>query len=1535
MPSPALRFRRLLAPLCLLAGCLSLGLPWLGSQEKGAQDGPPVVATLKGHSELVYSVAFSPDGKYLVTGSFDNTLKLWEVATGKEIKTFAGPGGHKKMVLSVSFSPDGQMVASGGADNTLKVWDVPVSTPQRSVPGGETATAVSPDGSKVAGGGKDGSVRIFNQADGKELFKLAGHQGPITGLSFNANGQVLVSAGTDGTVRFWNAANGQAIAVVGAHAGPVQGVVFSPGNQGVYSVGTQGLLKFWPVNPPGTKKLPDHGGDVTALALSNDGNQVITGGADKVVRHSQANGNQVRVLPGANAQVASVAIAANNSLIAAGTADNRLLLWNAPDGKPLADVPAHGGPVRSLAFHPNNAQLATAGEDGLVKFWALPFAPARVMNHPDGVLAAAVSGNGQKFVTGGADKIVRLWNPANLQVERQFAGHAVPVGAVAITANANLLASAGSDAIRLWNPADGKEVGLLVGHVGDVGSLDFHPSGNQLVSAGSDGTVKVWQLPLVPARIMTHPDQLTCVALSADGQRILTGGNDKVARLWNLTNGNKERDFGGAGLPLTSVALSGNNALAAAGSADKNLYVWNLGDGKQLQKVALPAPVQAVAISPDVKIVAAGLADGSIRLIGAGDGKEVKALTGHKGAVTDLAYSPKGDVLYSAGADQAVQVWNTNDGAAKARYAHAGPITGLGLTKDGTKLAAVSGKTVKVWTTADGKEAGSFTLPVDARGIAAAPDGSRFALACADKLTRIVDGSGKLLEAFAQDGPVHAVQFVDPKKVVAVGADKTARLWSSALVWQQHHAGPVRQAVFSAKGDMVVSGGDDKLVKVFNAADGKEVRSQPAHDAAVLAVALSADGTKLATLGADKTARLWNLTTKPGSPEAAKPLQQFALPAPAKALALHAAGTRLAVGTTEDKLNPVRLYDAALGSELQVLTDHAGPVQALQFLADGRTLLSAGLDKTARLLDGNVTAVLPAHKAAVVAAQFHANGTQLLTAGKDKVVHLWDVAKGTPLRSFGPFPEDVPQAAFSKDYNQVAVAVGKNAKVFNAADGKQIADLVHPGPVLAVSFNQDKSRLITGSADKATRVWEIATGKELEFFPQEGPVANLAVTPQNAVVHAAGKTTLVDTPSLQRLIEAEKGPLFAVTTTPNGSHVLTAGTEKVVRLWNAGNGNKEREFVGAGGVLKTIAVSKNNQLVAAAGDDPAVRVWYFNDAKQQGEVKVPGAVKVLTFSPNSQVLAAVCADKSLRTWMVPFNPGQPPPEDFLAPVQTFQAEQPATDLAFAPDNATLWTASPEKNLQAWKMASPTPTRNFGHPNNVDAVAFQPNGTLVASGGHDGKIRLYDLVKGNVVKEINAHTNKDALQIYCLAFTPDGKRLVSGGYDNSLKLWDVPGGNMVREFKAYKVKEFEKGHQDGVFSVAFSPDGNLLASGSGGLERVIKIWNVNDGQVVRDLANPEVKVAPKQPPHSHPGWVYNLRWTKNGKLVSIGDAPLNKGYLAVWNPLDGKLLYSRSLAMGSFFGLDVSPDGSLVAIGAGPRGRPNPMFNSAYLLKMPQ
>jgi WD40 repeat protein len=1511
-----------------------------GSGEKTAK--PDVV--FRGHSDAVYAVAFSPDGKSLVTASFDHTLKLWETATGREVKTYGGATGHTKQVISVAFNQDGSMIASGSTDNTLKVWDVPINAPIRSFKSSDAvqAVALSPDGLKLAIGGKDGSLHLVAPTDFKELVKFqTGHRGAITGVAFSANGLLLASVGLDRMLRFWNVANGQLLATIGAHTAGVNAVAINSNNTAAYTVADDGFLKFWSLPPVPPKTLPgaspgaNAGSRIRALAMTVDNNAFYAGGDDCTVRHFTVAGpKEVRSLTGPSSGVSSVATHPANAFIAAGTLDGKAFLWNNTDAKMVTSWLAHTGAIQSVQVHPQGQQLMTAGADGMVKFWALPPILPRTLTHPDVVLATAASSDGRKLFTGSADKLVRIWDTTKQAMEKQFAGHSAPVTAVAVSSNLQILASGSADnTIRLWNQATAKESDVVLAHAGPLTALSINAPGTQMLSASEDGTVKLWALPLVVPKLFTHSDQITSVVVTPDGGKILTGGNDKTVRLWNLTNGAKERDYPGPTLPILHVAVSNNGATIAAAAADKTVTLWNVGDAKLMHKLALPAVPQVVAFSSDSQSVFVGLTDNSIKQIKIADGKEIRTLPSqHKAEVVGLALSPKGDLLFSASADKMIQSWALPEGTPKGKFEHVAPIVAMALSKDGTRLAALSAKMVKVWNVADGKEVATLKVAADAKGISLSPDNTRILVAGSDKLARIYELDGTLRETLPHDGPVHGVAFVDSRRVVTAGADKLARLWTSSLLWQRQHPGPVRQAVFTPKGDLIVSAAD-KSIKLWNAADGKEVKSLT-NESPITHFGLSADAAKIATADADKNVRMWTVAD-------AKPGAAIVLPAAVQSLTLSPNGQRIAIGLTDGPNNVIRVHDVGLAKEIQVFADHTAALKSLQFLADGRTLVSASADKTARLLDVGVVSALAAHPAGPMFAQYHNTGAQLVTAGADRTVKLWDLAKANVLKTFGPVADPVSAIAFSRDFTKIGVAAGKKVLVWNIADSKEVVTLTHPEDVHSLSFSQDGARIATGAADKQTRLWEVATGKELQFFAQDDPVDAVIHLPNNLVISAAGKVARLDSVSIVRQVRADAGPVHGLALIPANTHVLTAGGDKTAKLWNLTTGVLERSFPGATAPLRSVAISKNSQLLAAGGADQVVRVYQFADAKEIGSLKIAGEVRAVSFTPNNLALVAASSAKTLQAVQVPFAPGQPQAKEFLNPAQSFTAADALSELVIAPDSSTIYSAGQDKAMHVWKLASPAPTRNFAYGTNVDAVAFQPNGTLLAGAGHDGKIRFYDLVKNVQVKEINAHIrlvqkNNVPQPVYSLTFSLDGKQLLSSSYDNSIKLWDVASGNMVREFKPYTLKDFEKGHQEPVYTAAFSPDGKFIASGSSGLERTIKIWSL-DGNVVRDLANPNYKTAPMFPPASHPGAVTNLRFTKDGKyLISVGDAPGNKGFLAFWDWQAGKMVSSETFQLGVFYGLALAPDEKSLAVTAGNRDRKfaSPDFNAAYLLKLP-
>ena len=1519
--------------LLFLLGILALGgglLNLVLAQEPAKI--PGLVQKLKGHDDAIYALEFTPDGKYVITGSFDKTLKMWDVKTGKTVRTFGGPQGHKQMVLCLALSPDGQTMISGGLDKQLKVWNVPSSSPLKTLTNNEAINdiALTSDAKKVATAGKDGLVKIYNAEDGKELFKLAGHTGEVKAVAFSTNNATIGSAGVDGTLRFWNATNGQPITVIGGHTGSANDIVIHPNNVLTFSVGDDGLLRFFNNNTPKPRDFTPQPQPITLVVASADTNQILTASADKNVRiMNYANGQPLRTLKGVADVVQSASFNSNASKIATGLKNGQLVIWNNANGTKEAEVYAHNGPVTSVSIRPQNDQVLTSDDKGLVKIWQLPLVPSKSLAHPDAVLAMALRADGTRVYTGSKDKNLRAWVVANKQMERQYTGHTAPVTAVAITPNSALLASGSEDAtIRFWNQSNGQEDARIGAHGKTVSSMAFNGANNQLVSGSQDGTVKLWSVPVTAPKSLAHPDQVTSLVLTPDNQRVITGGNDKNVRLWNLTNGANERNFGGHSLPITAVAVSANGQFIAGSSQDKSFSVWNLSNGQVVKKITVPAPATAVAVNSNGQVAAVGSGN-SIQLFEMKEGKEVKKLAGHGGAISGLLYVDDNQIL-SSSADKTLRLWTVNDGQAKKTLTHVGPITSFTLSKDKKLVAASAGKSVKIWQLADGKEVTGFETKADIKSLAFSPDGNRLVVGETDNTARVYGVDGELSEFFQHTGPVLAVGYhSDNKQIVTAGADKIAKVWKSSLIWQKAHDTPVSQVIFSPANNQVFSA-SEKDVKIWNVADGKEVKTIIAHGGKVTGLGISADAKTLATTGADKTAKVWNLAD-------GKVLATITLKAVPESVTLSPDGKKVAVGVTEDGKNLVRVFDAKTGQELQTFTDHKGTIPAVAFHTDNKTLVSASADKNVQVSNVSVLTSLKTHAGAVVSAQFDNTGTKFLSAGADKLVKVWDIAKGTEFKKFGPVEEPVTYAAFSRNYAAVGAASGKTVRIWTVADGKETSKLVHPAKVTSLAFNSDNSRIVTGGEDKKARVWDTKENLPLEFFELKGPAVGVVFHANNTDIIAAGeKIASVGKLSIQRLVKASKMPLHALGMYSNGTYVFTGGDEKEVKMWNISNGNNDRTFKGATAAVKAISMSKNNQMLAVGGAGKKLRTFKFADAKELKTIDVPAEIVSLDFSPDSKALAGVLADNTVIGWDTNFpNVAQPMPENFLSTLQEFKHTAPATAAVFANDNSRIFSGSQDKTVKIWRLASADPVKATAHPQYVDCVAFSPDGKFYASGGHDGHVRIYDSEKHTQVRDINAHQTKNETMIYGIAFHPNGQLIASCGYDNTIRVWNVSNGSKTLEIKGYKKKEAEKGHKDSVFSVAFSPDGKTIASGSGGLERVVKLWNASNGQLIRELENTSLKKpAGRKEVQSHPGWVYKLAFSKDGqRLITAGDAPRNKGYVAVWNVGDGKLLVGKEFPLGSFYGLDVSPNGEFVALAAGARGRPAPELNSAYVLKL--
>ena len=379
--------------------------------------------TLVGHGGPVWGVAFSPDGQRLASVSHDETVKIWDSATGKELLALKG---HAGTVSSVEFSPDGQRLASASSDQTVKIWDSATGKELFAVKGHAffvANVAFSPDGQRLASGSSDQTVKIWDRATGKELLALKGHAGVVRSVVFSPDGQRLASGSDDQTVKIWESATGKELFALKGHAGSVWSVAFSPAGQRLASGSRDQTVKIW---DSATGKelfaLKGHTGAVASVAFSPDGQRLASASSryDQTVKiWDSATGKELLALKGRADAVWSVAFSPDSQRLASASWDQTVKIWDSATGKELLALKGHAGPVRSVAFSPDGGRLASASHDQTVRIWdsATGKELCAFKGHAGPVFGVAFSPDGHRLASANDDGSIHLWETASVSLE--------------------------------------------------------------------------------------------------------------------------------------------------------------------------------------------------------------------------------------------------------------------------------------------------------------------------------------------------------------------------------------------------------------------------------------------------------------------------------------------------------------------------------------------------------------------------------------------------------------------------------------------------------------------------------------------------------------------------------------------------------------------------------------------------------------------------------------------------------------------------------------------------------------------------------------------------------------------------------------------------------------------------------------------------------------------------------------------------------------------------------------------------------------
>lgn len=594
--------------------------------------------TLTGHSDKVWVVAISPDGKTLASGSNDHSVKLWNAITGEEIATLSG---HTDWLQSISFSPDGMKLATASYDKSVKVWDLGAGRAIATLthPDRVSSVAFSPDGKTLATACWDRNARLWDAISGRELYTLRGHIALVTTVAFSKDGATLLTGGgnNDHGVRFWDVASGKAILTSGPN-----------GDQ-----------------PPGAKILRNNSG-VRSVSFSPGGETIALASYDRTVKlYSTTNLQLLKTFKGHGLSAEQAVFSHNGKLLATGGRDGVIKVWDPTFDQ---DEVLETGDlfVNGLAFSPDGCCLVTAGFSGVAKLWNVTTQRQvkSFSGHSNGLLDVAFSADGRHIATASRDKTAKLWDVATGKELMVFKGHSGFLECIAISPDGTKLATGSDDrSAKVWDILSGKELVSLNGHSAEVISLAFSPDGRRLATASLDNTVRLWDLSTFrEIAIFKHSAVVQHVAFSPNGRGLATACDDGLVRLWDLSTGTELLTLKGHHSPPRRLAFFPDGKRLATGSGDNTVKLWNLETRQEMLSVRHNALIRALAVSADGRKLASAAAN------------QVKVwLTSEPGSTTDTKADRLRDLTRDRESPEtpslaaALAGWSP-DGAGRDRY---------------------------------------------------------------------------------------------------------------------------------------------------------------------------------------------------------------------------------------------------------------------------------------------------------------------------------------------------------------------------------------------------------------------------------------------------------------------------------------------------------------------------------------------------------------------------------------------------------------------------------------------------------------------------------------------------------------------------------------------------------------------------------------------------------------------------------------------------------------------------------------------------
>ena len=756
--------------------------------------------------DQVNALAFNPDGTLLATGGF-REVKLWRRARDVQKLRLADAGPR------AAVSPDGKWLATAGDDSSVKIWTLPAGQPAHSIAaasGAVVALRFSPDSTRLACAGADKSLTLWNVADGQPLSRVE-TPGDIAALAWLGDG--VATGGSDGVVRVWSAALAPVKEFKG---GPITALESSAPNR-ILAGSSDGVLRIWEMDKDQPVAQMNHGAAITAIAVRPDGQRLATAGAD-----------------------------------------NGAKLWSV-DGKPVAELRGNryvqeGAEERDRALQVETGTVVYRKEGAANSEKQLKGAQERVKKSTDAIPPKQLDLEAKQkaLAEAAAAKAAAEQTLASAEAELKKGGEAAEAAD-----KLALLAKTDADGLKTVTTPDQAAI--------DKALAEAAAKAQEAAKAKAERDQREAQRKQAAEKIEPATKKL------ADAEAALKKA--ETAR----TVAETELALAKAEEQKTTAALAAAQAAVEAAEAARKQAEAEL-QAARTASTAAAQPIRALAFSPDNQTLATAGDDRLIHTWSATSGAPFDVLKGHEAAVSWLGFAPNGDLISTAG-DRAAVVWNLTPewklertiGTGEAKSPITDRVNALAFSRDGKLLATGSGEPsrgggISLWNVADGALVRDMpTVHSDAvLGLDFSPDGKFLASGAADKMARVIDlATGKVARTF--EGHMHHVLAVswslDGRTLATAGADNLVKVWDATNGERKKNIEGYEKEVTAvrftgASSTLLTSSGDNRVRLV--GLDGKEVRAFPEVTDFMQAAAITADGKVVIAGGQDGVLRVWN-----------------------------------------------------------------------------------------------------------------------------------------------------------------------------------------------------------------------------------------------------------------------------------------------------------------------------------------------------------------------------------------------------------------------------------------------------------------------------------------------------------------------------------------------------------------------------------------------------------------------------------------------------------------------------------------------------